>query len=90
MITLGGRVSCKAGALPSLGRLAPGRIRVLPGVRILCMIDKQPPPGESKMSNKQRKRRGQDKLAANLRVRLDRGAAKLAAKVKRQSAKAAA
>ena len=54
------------------------------------MIDKQPPPGESKMSNKQRKRRGQDKLAANLRVRLDRGAAKLAAKVKRQSVKAAA
>jgi len=42
------------------------------------------------MSNKQRKRRGQSKIAANLQVRLDRGAAKLAAKLKRQVAKAAA
>jgi hypothetical protein len=42
------------------------------------------------MSNRRRKRTGQNKIAANLKVRLDRGAAKLAAKVKRQAAKAAA
>ena len=41
------------------------------------------------MSNKQRKRRGQSKIAANLKVRLDRGAAKLAARSKRRAAKAA-
>jgi hypothetical protein len=42
------------------------------------------------MSNKTRNRLGQSKLAANLKVRLDRGAAKLAAKSKRRAAKAAA
>ena len=42
------------------------------------------------MSNKQRKRRGQDKLAANLKVRLDRGAAKLAARTRRRAVKAEA
>lgn len=42
------------------------------------------------MSNRRRKRTGQNKIAANLKVRLDRGAAKLAAKSKRRVAKAAA
>jgi len=42
------------------------------------------------MSNRRRKRTGQNKIAANLKVRLDRGAAKLAAKIQRQAAKAAA
>lgn len=42
------------------------------------------------MSNKTRKRLGQSKLAANLKIRFDRGAAKLAAKSKRRAAKAGA
>jgi hypothetical protein len=42
------------------------------------------------MSNKTRNRLGQSKLAANMKVRLDRGAAKLAAKSKRRAAKAGA
>jgi hypothetical protein len=42
------------------------------------------------MSNKRRNRLGQNKIAANMKVRLDRGAAKLAAKSKRRAAKAAA
>ena len=41
------------------------------------------------MSNRRRKRTGQRKIAANLKVRLDRGAAKLAAKIQRRAAKAA-
>ena len=90
MITARGRVSCRSGALPSLGRLAPGRIRVLPGVRILCMIVEHHHQGRTKMSNKTRNRLGQSKLAANMKVRLDRGAAKLAAKSKRRAAKAGA
>jgi hypothetical protein len=40
------------------------------------------------MSNRRRKRTGQNKIAANLKVRLDRGAAKVAAKVERQATKA--
>ena len=42
------------------------------------------------MSNRRRKRTGQAKIAANLKVRLDRGAAKLAAKSKRRAAKVGA
>jgi hypothetical protein len=42
------------------------------------------------MSNRRRKRTGQNKIAANMKVRLDRGAAKLAAKSKRRAAKAGA
>ncbi len=39
------------------------------------------------MSNRRRKRTGQAKIAANLKVRLDRGAAKLAARSKRREAR---
>ena len=42
------------------------------------------------MSKKKHHRLGQSKLAANLKVRLDRGAAKLAAKSARRAAKAVA
>jgi hypothetical protein len=55
------------------------------------MYDRRTPPlGENTMSNRRRKRTGQRKIADNLKVRLDRGAAKLAAKIERRAAKAAA
>jgi hypothetical protein len=87
-IAVAGRVICRqAPTLPLATRTRQDSF--LPGVRFLCMIDKQPPLGENVMSNRRRKRRGQNKIAANLKVRLDRGAAKIAARSKRRAAKAA-
>ena len=90
MITAGRRVSCRQAPSPPSGDSHPAGFTSCRVFASLCIVDLEPPLGENSMSNKRRNRLGQSKLAANMKVRLDRGAAKLAARTKRRAAKAAA